>query len=86
MKWKFAAVLASFLMVAMAFAVIAAAGDNANVVPELSAPENGNIARADFDNRQRRALSLAVLVINIASDKRMSTFILHPQVVDSDCR
>lgn len=51
MKWKFAAVLASFLMVAMAFAVIAAAGDNANVVPELSAPENGNIARADFDRQ-----------------------------------
>ena len=51
MKWKYATGLASFLMVAVAFAVIAAAEDNANVVPELSALENDNIARADFDGR-----------------------------------
>lgn len=49
LKGKYCAVLASFLMVAMAFAVISTAEDNANVVPELPALENDNIARADFD-------------------------------------
>ena len=58
MKWKLAAVLASFLMVAMAFAVVAVAEDNANVVPELSALENDNIAKADFDRKVAEGIVL----------------------------
>lgn len=49
LKGKYYAVLASFLMVAMAFAVISPAEDNANVDPELSALESDNIGKADFD-------------------------------------
>ncbi len=36
MKWKYAAVLASFLMVATAFAVLATAEDNAPTAPVMS--------------------------------------------------
>jgi hypothetical protein len=51
MKWKYAAILASFLMVAMAFAVVTAAEDNSNVVPEMSALESYNLAKADYDRQ-----------------------------------
>ncbi len=49
MKWKFAAVLASFLMVAMAFAVVAVAEDNAPVAPVMSNLDNYNMAKAEMD-------------------------------------
>lgn len=39
MKWKYAAVLASFLMVAMAFAVVASAQDDTPTTPALNAME-----------------------------------------------
>lgn len=49
LKGQYYAVLPSFLMVAVAFAVVSADKDNVNAVPELSALENDNIGRAGFD-------------------------------------
>ena len=49
MKWKYAAVIASFLMVSMAFAAVAAAEDDAPVAPAMTPYENYMFAKADLD-------------------------------------
>ncbi|MCK4445278.1 MAG: hypothetical protein KAW09_12090, partial [Thermoplasmata archaeon] len=51
MKWKYAAVLASFLMVTMAFAVVATAADDAPSVPKMSALDNYNIAKLELERQ-----------------------------------
>ncbi len=57
MKWKYAAVLASFLMVAMAFAVVASAEDNTPTTPEMNALENFKQAQKDLELRAELGVS-----------------------------
>ncbi len=49
MKWKHTAVLVSFLMVAMAFAVVASAEDNVPTAPKLSNLDNYLMAKKEFE-------------------------------------
>ncbi len=51
MKWKYAAVLASFLMVATAFAVVASAEDDAPTTPKMTALDNYLMAKAELEKQ-----------------------------------
>jgi hypothetical protein len=51
MKWKYAAVLASFLMVATAFAVVASAQDDTPTAPKMTALDNFLQAQEHFKER-----------------------------------
>jgi hypothetical protein len=51
LKWKYAAVLASFLMVSMAFAALATAEDNAPSAPKMTPLDNYREAKADLDRQ-----------------------------------
>ncbi|MFQ5885127.1 MAG: hypothetical protein ACE5IO_08520, partial [Thermoplasmata archaeon] len=57
MKWKFAAVLASFLMVGMAFAVIASAEEQAPVAPQMTPYENYMLARQHLEEMKEQGLT-----------------------------
>jgi hypothetical protein len=52
MKWKYAAVLASFIMVATAFAVVASAADDLPTAPKMSSLDNYLTAKAELDRQE----------------------------------
>jgi len=57
MKHKYAAVLASFLMVAMAFAVAASAEDDAPTAPKMSALDNYLLAKQEFERQEAEGIA-----------------------------
>ncbi|MEE9116626.1 MAG: hypothetical protein V3U09_07000, partial [Thermoplasmata archaeon] len=60
MKWKYAAVLASFLMVTMAFAVVATAEDDAPTLPTTSPLDNWLQTKADLAEQAAEGLTPAL--------------------------
>ena len=57
MKWRFAAVMIAFLMVAMAFAVVASAEDNSINAPELSQYDNNLFAEEELDRQAEQGVT-----------------------------
>jgi hypothetical protein len=57
MKWKYAAVLASFLMVATAFAVVATAEDNAPTAPVMSNLDKYLLAQEDLAEKAANGIT-----------------------------
>ncbi|UCD92435.1 MAG: hypothetical protein JSV43_00425 [Methanobacteriota archaeon] len=78
MKWKYAAVLTSFLMVATAFAVVASAEDDAPSVPKMSNLENYLIAKAELD----RLESEGVVPTTLDTDSLSYTDGPYPHIDD----
>jgi hypothetical protein len=57
MKWKYAAVLTSVLMVSMAFAVVATASDDVPASPATSALDNWLQAQADYAEQEAEGIT-----------------------------
>ncbi|TET91272.1 MAG: hypothetical protein E3J35_03405, partial [Methanomassiliicoccales archaeon] len=67
MKYKYAAVLASFLMVSMAFAVAATAEDQAPVAPAMTPYENYMFARAELERQAAEGVIPYIAVDEVAA-------------------